>query len=428
MFRYEPPAGWNDFQGHPREQQALRGWSNFILAHFRSNIDDLRSEVPSPLFFSEAEQPIPQQTRSIPVPWNGFPKVLALQHGGSGEAAWQAADALGVIRASAADGSTVELPFRPQDEYLEWLAITDDGGNVTRYVFTCEGPEYWAHLAKVDRKLLLERYRQLVGEEVELQDLLFEQRVRLGRRLFEAGDYNPWNVWNTERGIVNLTHPANTLGAEINLAARATIPRRDGTGQLVTDAKRLACCSDFGAPNRSSDPTIGQAVNLAVQGGISVTLENPVGLYIRSIDLGRISGPDGERLDDWWRITRGEPEYGLRAEFGPPDRTSFGMTDVRVKGTPLRRGGQLAEVITMALYARAHDFGLPDSPMLPCVSRCCMPEGTPDPEQVVLEHVEIDGSCRPGTVDAYPDLTEALGLRIPVHTLSRLVMEEGQDG
>jgi hypothetical protein len=428
MFRYEPPANWNDFQGHPQEQRAHRGWSEWILANFRVNIDDLRSEVPSPLFFSEAEQPIPQQTRSVPVPWNGFPKVLALQHGGSGEAAWQAADALGVIRARAADGSTVDLPFRRQDEYLEWLAITDDEGNATRYVFTCEGPEYWSHLARFDHSLLLERYRQLVGEEVELQDLLFEQQVTLDRRTFRAGEYNPWNVWNTERGIVHLTHPANTLAAEINLAARATIPRRDATGQLITDAKRLACCSNFGEPNRSSDPTIGQAVNLAVQGGISVTLENPLGLYIRSMDLGRISGPDGETLDDWWRITRGQSDYGLRAEFGPPDRARFGVPDVLVKGSPLRRGGQLAELITMVLYARAHDFGLPDSPMLPCVARCCMPEGTPDPEQAVLEHVVIDRSCRRGTVDAYPDLTEALDLRIPVQALSRLVMEEGQDG
>jgi hypothetical protein len=94
MFRYEPPARWNDFEGHPLEQQALRSWSDFILANFQLNIEALQSQVPSPLFFSEADQPILQETRSIPVPWNGFPKVLALQHGGPGDAAWQAADDL----------------------------------------------------------------------------------------------------------------------------------------------------------------------------------------------------------------------------------------------------------------------------------------------------------------------------------------------
>jgi hypothetical protein len=428
MFRYEPPARWNDFEGHPLEQQALRSWSDFILANFQLNIEDLQSQVPSPLFFSEADQPIPQETRSIPVPWNGFPKVLALQHGGPGDAAWQAADELRALPGRATDGSIVELPFRPQDEYLEWRAITDDGGNVTRYVFTCEGPEYWSHLAQVDRGLLLQHYRQLVGEEVQPEDLFFEQRVRVGSRIFAAGEYNPWNVWNTERGIVHLTHPANTLGAEINLAARATIPRRDANGQLVTDPKRLACCSDFGEPNRSSDPTIGQAANLAVQGGISVTLENPVGLYIRSMDLGRVAGPNGENLADWWRITRGEQNYGLRAEFGPPEGAGFGVSEVRAKNTPLRRGGQFAELITVVLYVRAFDFSLPDSPMLPCVSRCCMPEGTPDPEQAVLSHPGVDEPCRPGSVDAYPDLTEALELRMPVPALSRLVTEDDQGG
>ena len=428
MFRYDTPARWNDFHGHPQEELVLRGWSDWVLANFRKNIRQLRSEILSPLFFSEAEQPIPQQTRGIPVPWNGFPKVLALQHGGTGNAAWQAANNLRAIGARAADGSIVELPFRPQDEYLEWLAMTDNDGNVTRYVFTCEGPEYWSYLARVDRNLLLQCYRQLVDQQVQLQELLFEQQVTWGDRTFETGEYNPWNVWNTERGIMHLTHPANTLGAEINLAAQATIPRQDAAGQLVTDVKRLACCSDFGEPNRGSDPTIGQAVNLAVQGGISLTLENPVGLYIRGMDLGRIAGPNDERLDNWWRLTRGEVGYGLRAEFAAPVGASFGLSDVRVKGVPLRWGGQLAELITMVLYARAYDFGLPDSPMLPCVARCCMPEGTPDPEQAFLDHVRVDLSCRRGTVDAYPDLTAALEFRLPVPALSRLAGEENHDG
>ena len=62
---------------------------------------------------------------------------------------------------------------------------------------------------------------------------------------------------------MHLTQRANTLGAEINLAARATVLRRDHAGNRITDARRLISSSAFGSPDRSSDPNISQGVNLA---------------------------------------------------------------------------------------------------------------------------------------------------------------------
>ena len=40
-------------------------------------------------------------------------------------------------------------------------------------------------------------------------------------QLMHGGAYNPRNMWNTARGAMHLTHPANSLGAEIKLAADA---------------------------------------------------------------------------------------------------------------------------------------------------------------------------------------------------------------
>ena len=51
---------------------------------------------------------------------------------------------------------------------------------------------------------------------------------------YRAGDYNPRNIWNTERGAVHLTHPANSLFAEVVLASDGTIGRAQiGPSALV---------------------------------------------------------------------------------------------------------------------------------------------------------------------------------------------------
>src|SRR5262249_55579352 len=162
---------------------------------------------------------------------------------------------------------------------------------------------------------------------------------------------NPFNIWNTQKGVMHLTHPANTLGAEINLAARSTILRKAGNSTRITDVRRLACCSGFGDANRSSDPTIGQGVNLTVlppQAGAAsarVTLANPVGLYMNKIRPGALTDDQGNPLDDWFRFERGVAARGLMAVVEPPAGSPVGFDRVQVEGVPLERGGQLADVI-----------------------------------------------------------------------------------
>jgi len=71
--------------------------------------------------------------------------------------------------------------------------------------------------------------------------------------------YNPTNPYNfrTDTGtIIHLIQPANTLGAEIDIAAQATVIRKDPQGKIITSSDQLIKCSKYGNPNRNSDPTV----------------------------------------------------------------------------------------------------------------------------------------------------------------------------
>lgn len=72
--------------------------------------------------------------------------------------------------------------------------------------------------------------------------------------------YNPRNTYNSSTTTGTITHlmqDANTLGAEINIAAQATVLRKSrGTSQPVTASDELIRCSQYGDPDRNSDPRV----------------------------------------------------------------------------------------------------------------------------------------------------------------------------
>ncbi len=75
--------------------------------------------------------------------------------------------------------------------------------------------------------------------------------------MFAKGAYNPYNKWNTTDGVVHLTHPANSLRAEINLAGDGTVLRTDSHGQPVTGAAGVAGGTPTGVGTPSGVPTGG---------------------------------------------------------------------------------------------------------------------------------------------------------------------------
>jgi hypothetical protein len=419
MFRYDPPAKLDDLAGRPTRQTFLDDWHQFISQEFITNITDITPPGGVAPFFTETQTAA--TSGEVPVTWDAFPLSIGRLHPQDRPTAWSEADQLGSTTVFTAPGAaTFTAQFRPQDEYCEWYVYRDPATQkITRIVLTAEGPEYWIRLANHDIARVVSLYQKLVSPQVKKADLLLPVRIQFVGDILAQGTYNPYNIWNTQKGVMHLTHPANTLGAEINLAARATVLRKAGNGARITDVRRLACCSTFGDANRSSDPTIGQAVNLTVlppQAGVAsarVTLANPVGLYMNKIRPGALTDDQGNPLDNWFRFERGVAGRGLMAVVEPPAGSAIGFDRVQVLGVPLDRGGQLAAVIQMVLYAKAAPASGAAPALEFCEEHCCMPKGTPPQKikDVNLDQSSVVSVCAaPQREDAFPEI-----LPPPVH-------------
>ena len=226
-------------------------------------------------------------------------------------------------------------------------------------------------LAGKEPKLVLKLYQRYVDPSVTYDDLFFKSDVlchgkdHTGKTswkvLYKKDDYNQLNKWTTTDGIMHLTHPANTLGAEVNLAARGSLfytadgaqpdPVFGGDASLA----RIACAG-YGGINRSSDPKIGATVGSAVAAGNLVSLTDPVGLYMESFDLSSLRGPDKKPIaGKVLTVVRGDSNPNapriVRAEFALPAGTAFGLEDCTFDGRPLKRAAQIVHQIGMVLYA-----------------------------------------------------------------------------
>jgi hypothetical protein len=262
--------------------------------------------------------------------------------------------------------------FRQQDEYCEWHVDRDGNGRIAKITFTAEPPDYWTFLAGEEPELVVKLYQRYVDPSVTRDDLFFKSDVLCNgmdhtgqtgwKVIFKKNAYNPLNKWTTTHGAMHLTHPANTLGAEVNLAARSSVfypaddePMPDPIYGGDASLARIACAG-YGGINRSSDPKIGATVGGAVAGGNLISLTDPIGLYIDTIDLSSLRGPDGKPIaGNLLTVVRGNPDANapriLRAELALPAGTNFGLEDCSFDSRPLERAGQIAHQIGMVLYA-----------------------------------------------------------------------------
>lgn len=447
---FNPPANQDDLAGQPIKRQDLIDlWNRkqqpgdnrvFYMGDFvtaaaeNTNYVDPRLEPPS--------------GTPDPVPWNGFPRLLSRHYNDqlSETARAQAeatadiltpwlywvlpnrpifsaaphhlpfyADRLGMdpdflrelarplhaVNPDNTIGDPIPQFRRQQDEYLEWHADRNDDGTLRRISFTAEPPDYWNALAEIAPERVVELYQDHVKSGITREELFYPERVAaLGLDdtntptwfLIDrfGGAYNPLNRWTTTDGIMHLTHRANTLGAEVNLAGDASVPRpvddsprtpgQDPTPQVI----RIAC-GRYGGINRSSDPNIGLAVGDAVKAGNRITLTDPVGLYIGKVDLAGLSGPNGEVLEGVaGDIVRGsddpfEPRI-LRYEVKLPPGTAFTLSDCKFDNRPLLRGGQIARETTIRLYANTYP-GSADATQSDCDGVVCR---RADNEQIFL--------------------------------------------
>jgi hypothetical protein len=380
---YDPPARMTDFDSIRGQREA---WHRFVLESFDGSIQTeakaLRRATGGPLLplFYSAVRLDPGPAIEQAVVWNAFPKELLRRYGRA--RALVEADRLWPMSAydfdwrynpnipsrTGAGVPGVRYPdsvfYRPTVEYCEWHVDRDrDSGRIQRVTFTSEPPEYWLAMyggtmdgSNVnfpgDKDLVLDLYHRLVSPKVELKDIQVQAPFVSPFGKLKPGDYNPHNKWNTTHGIVHLSAPPNALTAEIQLAADATQLYHDARGNPVVDPDALIAGTGMGGPNRNSDPTIAATVNALARQGAMITLANPVGLYMDHVDLSGWETPGGLAPEECVCVVRGQPRLIERLVVEVPGG-EFSVSDIRIGGTPVVFGGQLAECITVKLVGAA---------------------------------------------------------------------------
>lgn len=210
-----------------------------------------------------------------------------------------------------------------QEEYCEWLVQRDDAGKITKVTFVTETPEYWEHLWASDPAVVVGLYRSLVSPAVVQSDLE------------SSGSYNRSNHWNVADGIVHFIQTINTLGAALGLS------------QGSADSEGARDNYEAGAgPPTSVDPRVQLDIGGIARRGLSVTLREPIGLYITGWDDTGWTKPDGSPVGDYWRIVRGSPGRVLRLDYEVPAGEGFVVGDIGIGGRPIEFGGQIAEHVT----------------------------------------------------------------------------------
>jgi hypothetical protein len=378
--RYDPPGFMTDFDEITGQlaqwSAAVSGWFDEVVAIEEGQLGGQPCQ-----YFNQLTAPQPEPLLEQAIVWNAFPGTLLRRLGET--AAIEVAEMMLPLTARD-DGQGpfyhgpqwANLYYRPHHEYCEWRVDRDEHGKIVRVVFTSEPPEYWQALfggelpdlkgkgkypVAGDTELLVDLYREYVNSKVNLDDLLCSEDFvdysdpEKPEVVYKKGGYNPYNRWNTTDGIMHLTHPANSLQAEIQLGGDATVLRQSHW-RSVANPDALICGAGYGGANRCSDPTIGATVNELAALGCWVTLRNPVGLYMDHLDLTGITKPDGSAIDPgYFRILRGTEKDNLieRAVFQVPAGESFKVGDLRIGGRPIEFGGQLAKLMTVKLVGLA---------------------------------------------------------------------------
>lgn len=319
LSSFETPAQLRDLPEVDRQR-----WSSDVLAFHTGFF-----AAQFPQYYDPTVADTPDDIRRTDIVWSAFPARLS--------------SLPPATRWALADSTRDE-----HDEYCEWLVDRNGDGRVTAITFTTEVPEYWSHIAESDTDKLLELYRALVSPSVTLDDLLDDN-----------GHYLRNNRWNGAQtsGIVHLRQQSNTLQAALRLVAESTILRQRPDGTLITDRQELVRCGQLGEPRRNSDPQIAEIVNDAAATGASVTLADPLGLYLDGLQSAGMQTPDLADAVEFWTVERGTNDAAVRTKFEVPADRGYTVGDITIAGTPIEFGAQVAEKVRVRVSA----FAKPDS-------------------------------------------------------------------
>jgi hypothetical protein len=338
-----------------------RAWNDQLSAFFDTGkgeavkaARDVGADPDRQWFYNPITSPTPPAAATKDITWIAFPKIVRSQ-AATDRAAWSQAD----------------HNRDDQSEYCEWETLRDPArhNEVVRVTLTSETSDYYRFLAEHDRNLLLDLYRRHVSPQVALSDLIV------------GGQYQTRNRWNlpqatADRGhIMHMAQGNNELIAAVILAAVASWPRKQHAAGDITSEQPLIACAQFGEAGRHSDPHIGAVVNELVRAGNEVSLADPAGLYIDSIDTTDWQTPDGSRPSEWIRVVRPEIErkigveptdFALRVVVEAPAGSDFVLGDVTIGGNKIAFGGQIADKVSVRLRGVARPAPS-QAPLLACV-------------------------------------------------------------
>lgn len=461
MKRFTPPGFVNDFDEGQDPEKLRQAWHDYVqrVVDSRVNAKYASGNPRFPRFYNPLEQQASTSTQ-VTIVWDGFPRKISawmnldpISDPEDWEHAFRSAEPLeewvmcylaqyrqisrvspsrlpqGVANAfvdsinQTVDLSTLfTLKARLHDEYLEWHTHRDpDTNRVTKLSFTAEPPEYWEIIGNNDPALLETLYKRYISDDVTLEELLWPEDValpvidlitdpatgqrRLGHagwttaRNFRKGQYNQFNKWNTTHGAMHLIQRANTLGAEINLAADATLAyqvRADihANPEQSKDRFKLAACAQYGGINRNSDPRIGWDINTAVEAGNALSISDPMGLYIGAVQLEGLRDPQGNVLQksDVYHPVRGDDDEQtpriLRFEITPPDGAEYGLEECTLGDYKLANGGPVAQATSINIHGEI----VPSSaanPAYRCDGKLCIHPTKPE----FFSQPSINGDC-----------------------------------
>lgn len=321
LTAFSPPGNVTDLSDRGR-----RRWSSDLDTLFEAQTlgdSGIPNDSPRPQFFNPLRQDVEADAAQRVMRWGAFPRKLA--------------------RLPSPERWEVAEDRDNQEEYCEWSAERDRAGRILRAFFTTEVPGYYHLLAADDPDRLVDVYREHVGDRVRKADLL------------TASGYRERNRWN-RLGAMHMVQPNNTLAAAVLLVAQSTIVRSRG-GDLVTNANDLIACGVSADKDRNSDPLIVGDVNSLARARASITLADPVGLYLDSLQTEGWETPDGSDALEFWRVTRGDADHALRAVYAVPADRGFVVSDVTINGQPIASPSQIAEFIQVRVVGVAHRFG-----------------------------------------------------------------------
>lgn len=311
-----------------------------------------------------------------------------------------------------------------QEEYFEWRVVRDATGKIRRVEMTTEFPEYWGILAAhhpVETLRLVARFagepsvspRAVYGKVDPFHPDVTPEKRKAGfvETMRTFGGNAPWSPYNNgQKAICFMTQGANTMYALIALVAKAAFPygaEDSETGELrrLSGPEAIAGTRQSAQACRNSDPTVvGATIGLAWDGRL-FALDDPIGIYISSVQNERLLQPDGSPVPlEWFDFQRGSRPSGSeglersqRLVFEVPPGMGFVVGDLIDSDTDQRIefGGQIADLVTLVVYLRVSERNAvqtqPEQVPMPTVVPC---EQDPGCTYIISRNEEFEESQR----------------------------------